>query len=110
MKLKFKTWEQLKADGFKAEYALCYLGNKKAPDASFPAHYIENVLGREVDVIGLDEFERGFIRVRVGKHTVKAKHWMFEKSPDLHAIASPVEKKFLSVSNRPIRFTKGVWF
>jgi len=95
IKLRLKTWEQLSSEGFTLDYPRCYKGTKKAPDATFPYHYRDSILGKVANVWAVKDFEAGTLDVTIGGHSLRqVPVWMFQEMPKLMELAKPTRKRF----------------
>lgn len=96
MKVKLKTWEQLKAEGFKTAYSYreAYIGRGTSPEVTFPKHWINNILGREGVIKEVVCAEEGRFLVQIGKYDYKIKFFMIDGDIDLEKIVEPAKKRF----------------
>ena len=111
MKAKIKTVEKLKEEGFKVDYPYWYRGNKREADAQFRQHYVESLLGREVEILSVDSYEQG--KVTVSVNGVFFEHiplWLFEESLDITQVAKPLRKSFSWANGSNVKYYKGFRF
>lgn len=83
MKVKIKTEEALKSEGFKKDYPCWYKGSKRDSDISISHGVVNNLCGQTVDIVRVVDHERGFYTVMYLGRFWDVPEIMFEKNVKL---------------------------
>lgn len=111
MKLKLRSWESLKSDGFKEDWNICYIGDKKYPDLKFSRNIKDFYLGKSVTI---KEVELDSIRDQIGfvgkNKIVWVPYQLFENYKQFEKIKSDVKHFKLMRDSDEAKYIKNFGF